>query len=188
MLTGNVEPIFARHIPDKIDITRAPPWPLEIDRAEHFSVGIAMLNLEGHALACPTFKRRRRGALQFFCDMTDEFLEQVRHFFEISVGPVNFQHRKFRIVLPRNAFVPEIPVQFEDFGESANQKALQIKFGSDPQIKIEPERLVVGAERRRRRATGHRLQNRRFHFQETAVFQKPADLAHHRDPFLKRFP
>ena len=112
-----------------------------------------------------------------FGRMTNQFFDQVRHFLEIGVGPVNFQHGKFRIVLPRNAFIPEISVQFEDFGESANQKALQIKFGSDPQIKIEPERLVVGAERRRRRATGHRLQNRRFHFQETAVFQKPADFA-----------
>ena len=47
---------------------------------------------------------------------------------------------------------------------------------------------MARAERRSRRAAGHGLQNRRLHFGETAIFQEPADFAHHQDAFLKCFP
>ena len=100
--------------------------------------------------------------------MTDHFLHQVRDLLEIGVGPVAFQHGELRIVFPRNAFVPEIPVQLENLVESADEQPLEIKLRRDAQVKIEAERLVMGAERFRRRAAGHGLQHRRFHFQKPA--------------------
>ena len=57
----------------------------------------------------------------FLREMTNQFLDQVRHFFEIGVGPVNFEHGELGIVLSRNAFVAEIPVDLENFVESADQ-------------------------------------------------------------------
>src|SRR5205807_6108194 len=94
---------------------------------------------------------------------------------------------EFRIVLPRNAFVSKIPVQFKHLGESANEQAFQIKLRRDPQIQIKPERFVVSTKWRSGRAASHRLQNRRLHFRKTAILQKPANFAHQRDPFLKCF-
>ena len=57
---------------------------------------------------------------------------------------------------------------FEDFVEAADEQALQIKLRRDAQVKIEPERLVMGPERLGRRAAGDGLQHRRFHFEKAA--------------------
>ena len=96
LLARNIEPILPRNFADKIDITRPAPPPLEIDRSHHFAVGIAMFD----------FQR----AADLFGGVTNQFFNQVRHFFEIGVSPINFEHGEFRIVFPGNAFVPKIPV------------------------------------------------------------------------------
>ena len=62
----------------------------------------------------------------------------------------------------------KVPVHFEDLVEPADEQPLQIKLRRDAQVKIDPERLVMGPERFRRRAAGDGLQHRRFHFKEAA--------------------
>jgi hypothetical protein len=83
--------------------------------------------------------------------MTNHLFQQVSHFFEVGVGPVNFKHGEFRIVLPRNSFVPKISIQLENFCESADEQSFQIKLRRDAKKKIETERFVSGAERLGRR-------------------------------------
>ena len=106
--------------------------------------------------------------------MADQFLDQVRDLLEIGIGPVGFEHGELRIVLSRDAFVAEVAVQLEDLVETADEQTLQIKFRRDAQIKIEPERLVMGAERFRRRAARDGLQHRRLHFQKSALLHEIA--------------
>src|SRR2546423_7870688 len=119
--------------------------------------------------------------------MANQFLEQVRHLLEIGIRPVNLEHGELRIVLSRNAFVAEIAIQLEHFRESADKETLEIKLGRDAQIKIDAERFVASAERLGRRAARNRLQNRRLHFRETALFQESTRFAQHHDSLLKDF-
>ncbi len=117
--------------------------------------------------------------------MTDHFLDEVRDLLEIGVGPIAFEHGELGIVLSRDSFVPEIPVQLEDFVEAADQQALEIKLRRDPKIKLQPERFVMGPKRLRRGAARHGLQHRRLHFEKAPRFHEMADLAHDRDPFFE---
>ena len=126
--------------------------------------------------------RPTRGVLQL-SEMTDQFFNKVRDFLEIGIGPVGFEHGELGIVSSRNAFIAEVAIQFEDLVEAADEQTLQIKLRRDPQIKIEPERLVMGAERFRRRAARDGLQHRRFHFEKSARLHELPDLAQDRDPF-----
>src|SRR5437867_9040863 len=144
-----------------------------------------MFDLEGYALSYLTSRRRRRGALQFLGQLTNEFLDQVRHFLEIGVSPVRFEHSELRIVFPRDAFIAEVPADLENFVEPAHKQTLQVKLWRDAQIKIETERLVMCAKRLGRRAARYGLQNRRLDFHKTAVLEKAANLAHHRNPLPK---
>ncbi len=118
-------------------------------------------------------------------EMANQFLHQIGDLLEIRIGPVGFEHGELGIVPARNAFVPEVSVQLENLVEAAHEQPLQIKLRRDAERKIEAERIVMGAERLGRRAARHRLQHRRFHFQKSAVFQKPAHLAHDQDPLLE---
>ena len=56
--------------------------------------------------------------------MTDQLLDQYRHQLEIGEGPIGLQHCKLRIMAARNALVTETAVEFENFGEARDQKAL----------------------------------------------------------------
>ena len=117
--------------------------------------------------------------------MANHFLDQVRHLLEIGVSPIAFEHGELGIVLSRNSFVPEIPVQLEDFVEAADQQALEIKLRRDAEIKLQPERFVMGPKRLGRGAARHGLQHRRLHFEKAPRFHEIADLAHNRDPLFE---
>ena len=55
-----------------------------------------------------------------------------------------------------------------------------VQLQRDPQVKITAQRIVLGDERRGRRAAGNRLHHRRFHFHITAVVEKAPDFADNR--------
>ena len=110
-----VAPFFARVFePSWVDFTNqvaiagAAPWPLQVDLADGFAIGI------------PVFDLLR--AANFFGEMTNQFFDQDRHFFEIGIGPVRFQHGKFRVVLSGNTLVPKISVDLENLVEPADQQ------------------------------------------------------------------
>ena len=117
--------------------------------------------------------------------MTNQFFDEVRHLLEIGICPVGFEHGEFRIVLSGNAFVAEVPVDFENLVEPAYQQTFQIQLRRDAQIKIEAERLVMRAERLGRGAAGDGLQNRRLHFQKAALLEKTPGLANNRDALFR---
>ena len=110
--------------------------------------------------------------------MADQLLDQLRDLLEIRVGPIAFEHGELRIVPARDAFVAEVAVHLENLVETADEQSLQIKLRRDPQKEIDPERLVMGAERLRRRAACDRLQHRRFHFLKPARLHEAPHLAH----------
>src|SRR3981081_3759336 len=190
---------FALHFADKIDIARAPPRPFQIDGAYDRSLRVAMFDLEGHALSCPTLRRRpafawlrrgeRCGALHFLRfelvhllgDMTNQFFAQVRHLFEVRISPIRFQHGELRIVFSRNSFVPKVSVELKHFIESAHEQTLEIKFRRNTQIKIESKRFVTRLKWLRSRSARYRLKNRRCTLQKTFVFEEAARFAKNGD-------
>src|SRR6266700_2882140 len=152
-------------------VARASPRPFQVDRTSDFAVGISMLDLEGIA--------------DDLGEMTNQFFDQVRHFLKIGVRPVGFEHGEFRIVFSRNAFVAEVAADLENLVEPAHEQAFQIKLGRDAQIKIEAERLVMGAKWFGCSATCNGLQNRRLYFQKTALLEEAPGFADNHDSFFK---
>src|SRR5439155_3766621 len=80
-------------------------------------------------------------------------------------------------VLPRNTFVPKIAIELENLIKPADQQPLEIKFGRDPQIKIQTQRFVTRREWLCCRSPRDRLQHRRLHFHKTAILKKTTNLA-----------
>jgi|ERR1700724_1985712 hypothetical protein len=120
--------------------------------------------------------------------MANEFFDEVRDLLKISVGPVGLEHRELGIVFSRNAFIPEIAIELENFVEPAHEQALEIKFRGDAQIKVKVERLVMCLKRLRRCAACNCLQHRCFDLKKTSLLEETADLAHDRNPLGKCFP
>ena len=55
----------------------------------------------------------------------------------VAVGLVEFQHGEFGVVLRRDAFIPEIPVDLVHPVKSADRQPFQIELRRDTQIKID---------------------------------------------------
>ena len=60
---------------------------------------------------------------------------------------------------PVHALVPEVVPDLVDPLDPAHQQSLEIQLVRDPEVQRHVERVVVGDERLRRRATVERLQN-----------------------------
>ena len=54
-------------------------------------------------------------------EVTNQFLDQVGHFFEIGIRPIGLEHGELGIVLSRDAFIAEVPVDLENFVETADK-------------------------------------------------------------------
>jgi len=71
--------------------------------------------------------------------------------------------------------VSEVAIDLVDAFETAHDQPLQIQLRRDAHVEIGIERVVMRDEGTRRRAAVDRLQHRRFHLDEAAGFQLPAD-------------
>src|SRR5882724_3398170 len=174
LFARQVEPVFSRNFAHQVMVARASPRSFQVDRASDFAIGVSMLDLEGSA--------------DDLGKMTNQFFNKVRHFLKIGVRPVGFEHGEFRIVFSGNAFVPEVAADLENLVEPAYEQTFQVKLGRDAQIKIEAERLVIGAKRFGSSATCNGLQNRRLYFQKTALLQEAPGFADNHDSFLEYDP
>ena len=115
--------------------------------------------------------------------MTDQFLDQIRYFFEIGIRPVGFEHGEFGIVLSRDSLVAEVATDLEHFVEPAYEQPFQIKLRSDAQIQIQAERLVMRDEWFGRGATSEGLQHRRLDLEKTALLEEAPGFANDGDRF-----
>jgi hypothetical protein len=82
-----------------------------------------------------------QAAAEFLREVAGEFLDEVGHFLEVGEGPVGFEHGELRIVAARDALVAEVAVEFEDFGEAADQQALEEQLRRDAQVSGMPSAL-----------------------------------------------
>src|SRR5262249_14401003 len=96
-------------------------------------------------------------AANFFGEIANQFFDEIRHFFEIGVGPICFKHREFWIVFSRDAFVPEVAIDFEYLVESSYEQTFQIKLQRNAQIEIDSECVVARFEGLGCSTSGYRL-------------------------------
>ena len=80
-------------------------------------------------------------------------------------------------MFPGDSLIAKISIQLENLTESTYQEPLEVKFGSDPQVKVQTQRFVTGLEWLCCRSTGNCLQHWRLHFDKTAILQEMANFA-----------
>ena len=109
-------------------------------------------------------------------DLGDQQLEVVGGLLVVGVGLVPLEHRELGVVLRRDALIAEVLAQLVDPVDAADDAALQVELGRDPQVEVAVERVVVGGERPRQRAAVERLQHRRLDLDEAALVEPAPDL------------
>ena len=77
----------------------------------------------------------------------------------------------------RNAFVPEVPIDFEYAWKPAHDQPLQIEFRRDAKIEIDTESIMVRDKGFCRRATGDRMHHRRFDFKEASFDEEGSNAS-----------
>ncbi len=109
LLRGDVEKIVAGGLFDEVVVVGAFPGAGEVDGAGGIAVFVFVVDEEG--------------AAEFLGEVAGEFLDEVGHLFEVREGPVGFEHGEFGVMAAGDAFVAEVAVEFEDFGEAADEEA-----------------------------------------------------------------
>ena len=109
--------------------------------------------------------------------MPEQAFGQLTDVFVVGVGLVELEHRKFGIVLRRDALIPEVAVDFKDALQAPHHQPLQVEFRRHAKVEVEVERVVVRRKGPGQRAARQRLHHRRFHLHEVFRFKKAADSA-----------
>jgi hypothetical protein len=103
----------------------------------------------------------------------------------LAIRLVELEHRELGVVLRRDPFVAEVPVDLVDPLEAADHEALQIELRRDPQEELHIERVVVRHERPGERASGKGLHHRRLDFEVAASVQEAANAVEDPAPDLE---
>src|SRR5205085_8559652 len=82
------------------------------------------------------------------------------------------------LVLVGHALVAEVLPQLVDPLEAADDQALEVELGRDPQVVVGVERVVVRDERLREAAAVARLEDRRLDLEEALAVEVAADRGH----------
>ena len=109
-------------------------------------------------------------------DLGDQQLEVVRGLLVVGVGLVPLEHRELGVVLVRDALVAEVLAELVDAVDAADDEALEVELGRDPQVEVAVEGVVVGGEGPRQGAAVERLQDRRLDLDEAVLVEPAADL------------
>ena len=139
------EHVDAGLLPDRVAQGHAPPRRGEVDLAR---------------------RSRSRAATN-----DDQLLELGRDVVVVGVGLVPLEHRELGVVLGREALVAEVLAELVDPLEAADDQALEVQLGGDPQVEVAVERVVVGGEGPRQRAAVERLEHRRLDLEEAALVE-----------------
>src|SRR6266498_94067 len=157
------KPIRAGVFPDEVLVFGAAQGQGKVDRFQDLALGVAVLDLE----------RAEHGGR----DVADQGLHQFHHLLVIAISLVSFEHGELGVVLARKTFVTEIAADLEHTVKTADEQALEVKFQRDAEIKIAPERMMLGDERLGGRAAGNGLHHRRLHFHKATRVEEIANLA-----------
>ena len=104
-------------------------------------------------------------------DALDEALDPGHRVLVVGVGLVPLEHRELGVVLEGDALVAEVLADLVDALEPADDQALEVELGRDPQVERLVELVVVRHERPRERAAVARLEDRRLDLDEAVLVE-----------------
>ena len=105
----------------------------------------------------------------------DHLLRHAHDVLVVDVGLVRLEHRELGVVLVRHALVAEVLAQLVHLLEPADDEALQVQLGGNPQVQVAAQFVVVRRERPRQRAAVERLQHRCLDLEEAPPVEEPAE-------------
>ena len=97
----------------------------------------------------------------------------------VGVGLVPLEHRELGVVLVGDALVAEVLAELVDALEAADDQALEVELGGDPQVEVGIELVRVRHERAGERAAVTRLEDRGLDLDEALVVERAADRRDH---------
>ncbi len=112
-------------------------------------------------------------------DVCDQRLQALGGVVVVGVGLVPLDHRELGVVLEGDAFVAEVLAQLVDALDAADDQALQVELGGDPEIEIAIEGVVVRHERAGECAAVDRLEHGRLDLDEPLGVEPAARLGDH---------
>ena len=118
---------------------------------------------------------QRGAASDFLRKPAQQFFSEIHEVMIILIRLVELEHGELRIVPGRHAFIAEIAVDFEYLLDASHNKAFQIQLRRYAQVELHVERVVMGHEWARRRATRNRLHHRCLHLEIASRDEKLAD-------------
>ena len=92
---------------------------------------------------------------------------------------IKFHTGKFRIVGAIHTFVTEVFTDFVDTFETSDDQSFQIQFGSNTQIEVDIQRVMVRNERTCACPSGDGLQDRSFYFRISGFVEGVAQCSHY---------
>ena len=119
-----------------------------------------------------------KGAKEFFSEVADHFFDEVGHDFEVAKSLVSLKHSELRVVAARDTFVTEVTVEFEDFGEAADEEAFKVKLWRDAHSERHAEGIVMSLEGLGGSATSHVVKHWGFNFKVAARVEEIAYFSH----------
>ena len=102
--------------------------------------------------------------------VTHQTLCNIHHAVVIGVRLIQLKQRKFRIVARINALVAENAADFIYLIKAADNQPLEVQLQRNAHIHIDIKRVVMRDKRAGRRASGNRMQHRRFHLDVAFCF------------------
>ncbi len=117
------------------------------------------------------------GAVDFSCDVDDEFFGELHQVVVVCVGLVELEHSELGVVFGADALVAEVAVDLVDAVEASDDEALEVKLGGDAEEEVEVERVVVRGEGLRGGASRDLVHHRGFDFEVAAGVEEFSDGA-----------
>ena len=112
-------------------------------------------------------------------ELDHQLLGQVHQRLVGGVGHVELAHAELGVVLAREPLVAEGAADLVDPVIAAHQQPLEVQLGSDAQLQVHVQGVVVGLEWFGRGAAQHRVQHRRLHLQKVPLIEEGADELDH---------
>src|SRR5262245_23154995 len=112
-------------------------------------------------------------------DAGHELLDPLHRVAVVGVGLVPFDHRELGRVLVGDALVAEVLADFVDPVEAADDEALEVELGGDPEVEIGIELVRAGHERLGEGASVARLEHGRLDLDEAPLVEATADRCEH---------
>lgn len=107
----------------------------------------------------------------------EQIFRQLHHGIQVSVCLVGFHGREFRIVGSIDSFVAEDTADFIDSLHSADKKTLKGKLGSNTEIEVLVQGIMMRNERSGIGAAEDRRKNRGLYFNESILVHEVLDTA-----------